>query len=123
MSTFFSTGGLCRALRIPSILLAIFSVLAASISIGFLSATLEPHLRQFKLSPVVMGLMFVIEGGVYALTAPIWGYLCDCKIQPKIVTLFGATLVTIGFLLVGPAPFLHLETQVNCQHSMVIHCQ
>lgn len=31
-----------------------------------------------------MGLMFVIEGGIYALTAPVWGYLCDRKVQPKV---------------------------------------
>ena len=37
--------GLLRVLRIPSILLASSSVFAASIAIGFLSATLEPHLR------------------------------------------------------------------------------
>lgn len=35
-----------KILRIPSILLAAFSVFTASVSIGFLSATLEPHLRQ-----------------------------------------------------------------------------
>lgn len=39
-------GGLFRILRIPSVLLAALSVFAASIAIGFLSATLEPHLRQ-----------------------------------------------------------------------------
>lgn len=57
-----------------------------------------------------MGLMFVIEGGVYACTAPIWGYMCDRIIQPKIVTLIGALLITAGFTLVGPAPFIPLET-------------
>lgn len=40
------TGGLLKILRIPSILVASYSVFAASIAIGFLSATLEPHLRQ-----------------------------------------------------------------------------
>ena len=39
-------GGLLKILRIPSILVASYSVFAASIAIGFLSATLEPHLRQ-----------------------------------------------------------------------------
>lgn len=57
-----------------------------------------------------MGLMFVIEGGVYALTAPIWGYLCDRVVLPRIVTLIGAILVTGGFILLGPAPFVPLET-------------
>jgi len=48
-------GGLLKALRIPSVLLASYSVLAAAVSIGFLSATLEPHLRQFSLEPVPRG--------------------------------------------------------------------
>ena len=53
-------------------------------SIGFLQATLEPHLRQFELSPVVLGLMFVINGGTYATTAPVWGWFCDKRIRPKV---------------------------------------
>ncbi len=103
-------GGLFRIIRIPSILLASFSVFAASTSVGFLSATLEPHLRQFDLMPISMGLMFVIEGGIYAITAPVWGYLCDRKVQPKIVTLIGSIFIVVGFLLIGPAPFLPLDT-------------
>jgi len=102
--------GLLKILRIPSILLASFSVFCASIAIGFLSATLEPHLRQFNLSPIVMGLMFVIEGGVYAITAPLWGLLCDRKCRPKIVTLAGALFLAGGFIFVGPAPFIPHET-------------
>lgn len=81
-----------------------------SVSIGFLQATLEPHLRQFDLSPVVLGLMFVINGGTYALTAPCWGWLCDRKLVPKVVTVTGCLLIIFGFLLVGPAPFIPVPT-------------
>ncbi|CAG7726226.1 unnamed protein product, partial [Allacma fusca] len=35
---------------VPSVSLAAFSILAGAISMGFLSATLEPHVRQFNLS-------------------------------------------------------------------------
>lgn len=42
-------GGLFRLFWIPAILLASYSVFAASIAIGFLSATLEPHLRPVGL--------------------------------------------------------------------------
>jgi len=105
-------GGLLRVLRIPSILLASFSVFCASIAIGFLSATLEPHLRPFNLTPVMMGVMFVIEGGVYAFTAPFWGFVCDRKSQPKWVMLAGAFFIAAGFILIGPAPFIPLETSV-----------
>lgn len=109
-SGLITVGGILRILRIPSILLASFTVFSASTSIGFLSATLEPHLRQFDLMPVTMGLMFVIEGGIYAVTAPLWGYLCDRKVQPKIITLMGALFIVFGFLLIGPAPFIPMET-------------
>lgn len=82
------------------------SIIVTSMSIGFLQATLEPHLRQFGLSPVILGLMFVINGGVYAVTAPLWGWLCDTHILPKVATLLGTLLVAAAFMLVGPAPFV-----------------
>jgi hypothetical protein len=100
------TAGLLQVLKIPGVLLASSSIIVTSVSIGFLQATLEPHLRQFDLSPVVLGLMFVINGGTYALTAPCWGWMCDNKLTPKVVTAIGCLLIIFGFLLVGPAPFI-----------------
>lgn len=105
-----SGGSLLQVLKIPGVLLAACSIIVTSISIGFLQATLEPHLRQFDLSPVTLGLMFVINGGTYALTAPCWGWLCDKKILPKIVTVTGCVLIILGFSLVGPAPFFPIGT-------------
>lgn len=77
--------GVKKALRIPGVLIATSSIIATSMSIGFLQATLEPHLRQFDLSPIVLGLMFVINGGTYAITAPAWGWLCDKHSHPKVI--------------------------------------
>lgn len=105
-----STAGVTKVLRIPGVLVATASIIATSMSIGFLQATLEPHLRQFNLSPVVLGLMFVINGGTYALTAPVWGWLCDKYSHPKVATVAGCILVVIGFCLVGPAPFIPYPT-------------
>lgn len=99
-----------KALKIPGIALASLSIIATSISIGFLQATLEPHLRQFMLQPVVLGLMFVINGGTYAIVAPIFGWLCDRIVSPKAVTVVGAILVSAAFLLIGPAPFFPIPT-------------
>ena len=42
-------------LKVPSICVAVFSLFVASSSIGFLLSTLEPHMRQFDLSPLMMG--------------------------------------------------------------------
>lgn len=76
--------GVTRVLKIPGVMIASMSIIVTSMSIGFLQATLEPHLRQFNLSPVVLGLMFVINGGIYAVTAPAWGWLCDKYWHPKV---------------------------------------
>jgi hypothetical protein len=50
-----SDKGLLSVLKVSPILLASFGVFSASISLGFLQATLEPHMRQFNLSPLSMG--------------------------------------------------------------------
>ena len=47
--------GMLDALKVPSIALAAYSILCASSSIGFLLTSLEPHMRQFDLTPLVMG--------------------------------------------------------------------
>lgn len=105
-----STGGVTQVLKVPGVLVATSSIIATSMSIGFLQATLEPHLRQFKLSPVILGLMFVLNGGTYAITAPAWGWFCDKHSQPKVATVAGCILVCVGFCLVGPAPFIPSPT-------------
>lgn len=91
-------------------MLASGSIIVTSMSIGFLQATLEPHMRKFHLSPVILGLMFVINGGTYAVTAPGWGWLCDSRLHPKVATGLGGLLVAAGFCLIGPAPFVPVDT-------------
>lgn len=101
-----------KALKIPGVLLAACSIIVTSMSIGFLQATLEPHLRIFHLSPIILGLMFVINGGVYAITAPGFGWLCDKFCLPKMVTVLGTVLIAAGFCLIGPAPFIPVPTMI-----------
>ncbi|KAF5270493.1 hypothetical protein FQA39_LY08371 [Lamprigera yunnana] len=99
-----------KVLKIPGVLLASISIIVTSMSIGFLQATLEPHLRIFSLSPVVLGVMFVVNGGIYAITAPGFGWICDKNVKPKIVIVLGTVLVAVSFCLVGPAPFIPGKT-------------
>uniref|UniRef100_A0A8D8DQT2 MFS-type transporter SLC18B1 n=1 Tax=Culex pipiens TaxID=7175 RepID=A0A8D8DQT2_CULPI len=99
-------------LRIPGVLVCSLAICATSASIGFLSATLEPHLRQFDLGPIVLGLVFVINGGIYAGTAPLWGLSLDRCLSPKVCSAIGCFLVVTGFLVVGPAPFFPVETSL-----------
>lgn len=104
---------LMEVLKIPGVALAAASIIVTSMSIGFLSATLEPHLRQFNLAPAILGLMFVINGGTYALTAPCWGWVCDStRLNPKVATVIGCILLILGFLIIGPAPFFNLQPKL-----------
>ena len=101
------------ALKVPAIAFFAVSIIFESFNSGFLQATLEPHLRQLQLSPLKMGFMFVLNGGAYALTAPLWGILSDkFKVPARVLVFIGAILVSISFLLVGPAPFIPLETTI-----------
>ncbi|KAF5270492.1 hypothetical protein FQA39_LY08370 [Lamprigera yunnana] len=95
-----------KVLKIPGVLLASISIIVTSMSIGFLQATLEPHLRVFALSSVILGVMFVINGAVYAISAPCFGVLCDTNVKQKVIIIIGTVLVAAGFCLVGPAPFI-----------------
>lgn len=56
------------------------------------------------------GVVFVINGGFYALTAPMWGCLVDKWLNPKISALFGSLLIAFAFCFIGPASFVPMET-------------
>lgn len=74
---------------------------------------------QFNLSPMVMGLMFVINGGMYAVSAPLWGWLCDRPaVRPKWVTVVGCGFIAAAFLLVGPAPVFVLPKFVSNYYNL-----
>ena len=100
-------------LKIPGILLSMFAILCASNNIGFLQAFLEPHLRFLHLSPLMLGLMFIVSGAAYGILAPIWGRLCDKGISTLLLTVIGSLIIIVAFLLIGPAPFIPLNTSLG----------
>lgn len=68
------------------------------------------HLLQFALTPVVTGVMFVISGTLYAVSAPLVGRLCDLNVHPKKVMVVGSVCIVTSYILVGPFPGLPLPT-------------
>lgn len=112
--------GIMQALRIPSVLLAILAVFAASIGVGAFQATLERHLAQFELSPMHVGMFFMLYGGAYALLNPVWGWVAD-KVSSKLVIMIGSFLLGLGYLLVGPVPGLGIQSSYSlCIVSVVL---
>ena len=66
--------------------------------------------------------MFIVNGGIYAISAPLWGYLCDKKLPAIFVTLMGSVFIAIAFLFIGPAPFIPIETSVSlCIGMLLVH--
>jgi len=109
-------------LKQPRILLASATTAAGAISISFLQATLEPHIRPLNLTPIQIGLMFVLNGLSYAVSTPIWGRLCDKCCPERVVSGIGAVIVAISFVLIGPCPLLPLDsTLILCIISLIIH--
>lgn len=88
------------------------SIVIGAFSLGFLDPSLAPHLSKLNLNTWQIGLMFLIAPGVYALTAPIWGWISDSKGYVKTMMIVGNSLSVLAFLMLGPTkliPFFPFE--------------
>jgi len=116
-----------NALSKPGILIALFKVGTAAASLGFLQTTLEPHLHDLKppLSSFQVGALFMVVGGTYGLSLPLWGWLCDSQLtknSPKFVEVIGAILIGSGFLVLGPFKYFPFhKSLVTIIIGMTIH--
>ncbi|CAL4068429.1 unnamed protein product [Meganyctiphanes norvegica] len=98
--------------KVPETCTFLSPLISGAFSIGFLQTSLAVHLRQFNLSPLEIGGMFMIEGACYSLSCPLWGLIADKVIPPIITMQLGIVLMLISFLLVGPAPFLPIAPSI-----------
>ncbi|XP_018013492.2 MFS-type transporter SLC18B1-like [Hyalella azteca] len=109
-------------LKKPKIFLYAFTTMSGSLSVGFLFATLEPHIRPWNLTPLEIGLIFVLDGFAYVISAPIWGLLCDRCLPERAATTIGALIATVAFLLLGPSPILPIKNSLPlCICALVVH--
>lgn len=69
-----------QLLRRPSIVICCILLIIAETSVTWYLPTLQPMLeKNFGLSPVSTGAMFMVEGATYAIFSPIWGFFLDKK--------------------------------------------
>uniref|UniRef100_A0A2C9LRP1 Major facilitator superfamily (MFS) profile domain-containing protein n=1 Tax=Biomphalaria glabrata TaxID=6526 RepID=A0A2C9LRP1_BIOGL len=99
-------GKVLTLLKSPFIWFSVFSIAVASLGIMFLDPTFSKHLKQFDLSPALIGLIFVITPGLYGLTSPFWGYISDTKNMNGRLIFLGNLMCGISYLLIGPSPYL-----------------
>lgn len=91
---------------------------AWSLFIFHFNINLAPNPNQFKfefnfrsiLNFRRSGIVFIINGGFYACTAPVWGFMVDKFLHPKISALIGSMLIATAFCLIGPVSLLPIST-------------
>ncbi|KAI0233873.1 MFS-type transporter SLC18B1 [Lamellibrachia satsuma] len=75
---------------------------------GLADVALAVHVKKnYHLSPVLFTSLFLVIGGVYAVSSPVYGVIADKKPQlgPALVTV-GSLIRSVALILVGPATFL-----------------
>jgi len=89
----------------PVMIITCIVTICTGISTGWYQPTLEPYVReQFSLTPTQASLLFVIDGGVYAIVTPIVGRFLDKGLDCKCILLVGSAVILLGYLLLAPAP-------------------
>ncbi|CAN7989566.1 unnamed protein product, partial [Ixodes hexagonus] len=81
-------------------------------AIGFHDGTLEIHLKEeeFRLPDEEVGAVFTVLHIFYAVGALFWGYVFSYRLEKEHASAFlGFVMVTVAFLILGPAPFLPLS--------------
>ncbi|KAH3844710.1 MFS-type transporter SLC18B1-like [Dreissena polymorpha] len=81
-------------------------VVSSTVMWAILDPTLEPFLRKFKLSPEVIGVLFLVMAATYAASSPLWGWLSDKVSDERPLLILGFLGACLGSLLIGPSPLL-----------------
>jgi len=110
-------------LNSPVMLLACMVTMVTGMSTQWYQPSLEPYVRsQFGMSPFQASLLFIIDGGIYALITPIIGKLLDKGVDCKVVLVFGSGFICFGYLLLAPAPpFLFAPSLVQIGVGAGVH--
>ncbi|KAI4464406.1 mfs-type transporter slc18b1-like protein [Holotrichia oblita] len=100
------TNSMWELIKVPAVVMTGFVVIVVSSTWSFLDPTLEPHLRQFNLTPEKVGLIFLLFSALYGVSSPIWGWLADKCVNHWLMMVWGLVQCTLGLLLLGPCPYI-----------------
>nr|XP_022912860.1 MFS-type transporter SLC18B1-like [Onthophagus taurus]XP_022912871.1 MFS-type transporter SLC18B1-like [Onthophagus taurus] len=93
--------------KVPAVLVIGLVIVVTSSAWAFLDPTLEPHLREFDLSPEHVGLIFLLFSALYGIFSPIWGWLADRVFNHWHMMALGLIFSSFGLLLLGPSPLFN----------------
>ncbi|VDO65401.1 unnamed protein product [Heligmosomoides polygyrus] len=104
-----STTGYRQLLRNPTIWLMMFALFNTALSSSFINPSLAGHLASFHLSPPVLGLVFLLSGVCYSITAPLNGMVVDRYKCHRAAMLVAPVAIIIALTMTGPSPLLPLS--------------
>ncbi|XP_021340006.1 MFS-type transporter SLC18B1-like [Mizuhopecten yessoensis] len=93
-------------LKSPLCVITAVCIVCGAYTLGFFDPTFANHLKELNLTVIQIGLMFLIGPGLYALTAPLVGWIGDTKKIPKTLIIIGNFAMSIAFLMLGPSPLV-----------------
>lgn len=103
-----------RLLTHGKIVLVCYVIFTLSAGLGFLDATLSLFaIRTFDLSNGYVGLIMLGLSLPYCLATPLMGYYTDKHPASRnTLMVTGAVITAASFCLLGPAPFLYINSQL-----------
>lgn len=101
-------------------IIACLTITLVSINWSFLDPTLEPHLRQFHLSPSNIGFIFLLLSASYGIFSPIWGWLTDKMDKYWVLMSTGLALSCFSFLLLGPSSMFNIKNPPIWLHIIAL---
>ena len=103
------TTSLWRVAKVPGVTIIGMCTVIGGFCVSFYHSTTAVQLDDIakgKFSKAKIGAFFLCSSGLYAVSAPLWGYLVEHKMQGKYAMIIGHILAIIAFAVMGPAPFL-----------------
>lgn len=101
-----------NVLKLPSAILAVLCTLLNVTSDIFLLITLSTHLQQFQVTNIQTGFIYLCLFLSYGISSPLSGKIADHSDFECLLQSFGSFLITIAFMLVGPA-LLFIKSNVT----------
>ncbi|XP_017276972.1 MFS-type transporter SLC18B1 [Kryptolebias marmoratus] len=103
-----------RLLTHVRVVLICFVIFTLSSGLGFIDATLSLFaMKTFHLSSGYVGLIMLGLSLPYCLASPLIGFITDkYPVSRNRFTVAGGIITAAGFFLLGPAPFLHVSSQL-----------
>ncbi|CAH1267551.1 SLC18B1 [Branchiostoma lanceolatum] len=118
------TGSLLSLLKLPAIIFTSGLGVVIASTTSFLDPVLQPYLaKKYKyLTPTHMGLIFLLFLSVYAILAPLWGWIADTKkAAMRFMIITGLIIFSAATVMIAPSPLLTDYLNVLPKNQLWMH--